>query len=187
MTRKIILASRSPRRVELLGQLGVQCEIIPADINEDVRAGEDPADYVVRLAKEKAQAVAALYGHRDLPILAADTTVALGDEILGKPGNAQEALEMLSKLSGSTHQVHTAVALACAGEVHYLLSSTSVTMMPIPPQVIEDYIASGEPFDKAGAYGIQGRAGAWIARIEGSYTGVMGLPLFETAQLLRAW
>ena len=185
--KKIILASRSPRRVELLAQLGVQCEIVPADIDESCLAGEDPAIYVQRLAKAKALAITATYADRGLPILAADTTVALGQEILGKPVDAADAMEMLSRLSGSVHWVHTAVAVSHNGEVRCLLNSTEVEMMQVPTEILQAYIASGEPMDKAGAYGIQGRAGAWISRIDGSYSGVMGLPLHETAQLLHAW
>jgi septum formation protein len=185
--KKIILASRSPRRVELLAQLGVQCEIVPADIDESALAGEDPALYVQRLAKAKALAIAATHADHGLPILAADTTVALGQEILGKPADAAEAMAMLSRLSGSVHLVHTAVAVYQGGAVQCLLSTTQVGMMQVPNHVLQDYVASGEPMDKAGAYGIQGRAGAWIARISGSYSGVMGLPLHETAQLLHAW
>jgi len=149
--------------------------------------GEDPADYVQRLAVAKAAAVVAQHGARGLPILAADTTVALGQIILGKPTDAQDALAMLTRLSGSAHWVHTAVALAEGEQIRCLLSSTKVVMMDVPTAVLQAYVASGEPMDKAGAYGIQGRAGAWIQRIEGSYTGVMGLPLYETAQLLHAW
>ncbi|WP_029148464.1 nucleoside triphosphate pyrophosphatase [Methylophilus sp. 5] len=185
--QKIILASRSPRRVELLAQLGVHCETLPADIDESSLPGEDPAHYVVRLAQEKALAIAALHGQRGLPILAADTTVALGQDILGKPADAADALAMLSRLSGSVHLVHTAVAVYQAGAVRCLLNTTRVEMMQVPLAVLQDYIASGEPMDKAGAYGIQGRAGAWVVRIDGSYSGVMGLPLHETAQLLHAW
>lgn len=183
----LILASRSPRRIELLAQMGVHCQVLPADIDESVLPGEDPAYYVQRLAVAKAQAVASLATARDLPILAADTTVALGQEILGKPDDAAEALAMLQRLSGSRHLVHTAVALWQGGEVRCLLSTTAVDMMQVPLAVLQDYVASGEPMDKAGAYGIQGRAGRWIARIDGSYSGVMGLPLHETAQLLQAW
>lgn len=185
--RSILLASRSPRRVELLAQLGVQCEIIPADIDESAWPAEDPALYVQRLARAKAEAIAALHGGRGMPILAADTTVALGLEILGKPADAAEAMAMLARLSGSVHLVHTAVAVFEAGAVHCLLNTTEVEMMTVPEAVLADYVASGEPMDKAGAYGIQGRAGAWIKRITGSYSGVMGLPLHETAQLLHAW
>ncbi|HEY0905859.1 MAG TPA: Maf family protein [Methylophilus sp.] len=182
----LTLASRSPRRIELLAQMGVHCQVLPADIDESVLPGEDPARYVQRLAVAKAQAVALLAGS-ELPILAADTTVALGQEILGKPEDAAEALAMLQRLSGSRHLVHTAVALWQGGEVRCLLSTTAVDMMQVPLAVLQDYVASGEPMDKAGAYGIQGRAGRWIARIDGSYSGVMGLPLHETAQLLQAW
>ncbi|SDK18741.1 septum formation protein [Methylophilus rhizosphaerae] len=185
--QQIILASRSPRRVELLAQLGVQCEIVPADIDESCLPGEDPAVYVQRLARAKAMAIATIHGTRGLAILAADTTVAMGQEILGKPADAGEAMEMLSRLSGSTHVVHTAVAVYQAGDVRCLLNTTQVEMMQVPVGVLQAYVDSGEPMDKAGAYGIQGRAGAWIVRIEGSYSGVMGLPLHETAQLLHAW
>lgn len=183
----IILASRSPRRVELLGQLGVTCDICPADIDESVLLGEDPARYVERLAIAKAQAVAALPKASALPVLAADTTVALAGQILGKPADAAEAYAMLSALSGSQHVVHTAVAITQRGQVRCLLSSTIVEMTRVPDRVLREYIASGEPMDKAGAYGIQGRAGRWIRKIEGSYSGVMGLPLHETAQLLGLW
>lgn len=185
--KKIILASRSPRRVELLAQLGVQCEIVPADIDESSLPGEDPAVYVQRLAQAKALAIAACHGERGLTILAADTTVALGQEILGKPADAAEAMAMLSRLSGSVHWVHTAVAVYQDGGVRCLLNSTRVEMMKVPAESLQAYVDSGEPMDKAGAYGIQGRAGAWISRIDGSYSGVMGLPLHETAQLLHAW
>lgn len=185
--RTIIMASRSPRRVELLAQLGVHCEILPADIDESCLPGEDPAVYVQRLAVAKALAIHAAHSQRGLPILAADTTVALGTEILGKPADAVEAMAMLTRLSGSLHEVHTAVAVMHQGQVQCLLSTTRVQMMPVPLAALQDYVASGEPMDKAGAYGIQGRAGAWISRIEGSYSGVMGLPLHETAQLLNAW
>lgn len=183
-TLHIILASRSPRRVELLSQLGVHCEICPADIDESVRSGEDPAAYVQRLAVEKAMAVAGREPALALPVLAADTTVALDKDILGKPADAADAFSILRALSGRTHWVHTAVAVYQAGKVRSLLSSTQVEMMAVSDDVLLEYIASGEPMDKAGAYGIQGRAGAWIHKIEGSYTGVMGLPLYETAQLL---
>lgn len=185
--KKIILASRSPRRVELLAQLGVQCEIVPADIDESSLPGEDPAVYVQRLAQAKALAIAASHGERGFTILAADTTVALGQEILGKPADAADAMDMLSRLSGSVHWVHTAVAVYRQGEVRCLLNSTRVEMMQVPAEILQAYVDSGEPMDKAGAYGIQGRAGAWISRIDGSYSGVMGLPLHETAQLLHAW
>lgn len=183
----IILASKSPRRIALLAEMGVQCEVMPAELDESVHAGESPQAYVVRLAIEKAQAVAARLVYPHLPILAADTTVALGETIFGKPENAADAEAMLQQLSGCSHWVYTAVALLHKGQVQHFLSATRVEMMTIPPAVIAAYVASGEPMDKAGAYGIQGRAGRWITQMTGSYSGVMGLPLHETAQLLRAW
>lgn len=183
----IYLASRSPRRVELLGQLGLSCEILPADIDESQLMGELPERYVTRLAKEKAEACLErlTLAQRALPVLAADTTVVLAGNVLGKPDHDVHAREMLQSLSGGTHQVHTAVALAYAGNIEVVLSTTTVEMMVLSALQIEHYIASGEHQDKAGSYGIQGLAGAWIKRIEGSYTGVMGLPVFETAELLR--
>jgi septum formation protein len=191
-SKTIILASQSPRRVALLKQMNIDCLVVPADIDESVLSGESPADYVVRLAKQKAlKIVAKLNGqHADLPdlhlpILAADTTVALGNEIFGKPENDADAFNMLKKLSNSTHQVHTAIALAFNGNCETALNTTQVTMMVLTDAMISEYIASGEPRDKAGSYAIQGLAGNWIVKIDGSYTGVMGLPVHETAQLLE--
>jgi len=183
----IILASRSPRRVELLKQIGLDCKIFPADIDESQLLEESPVQYVTRLAREKAAACTALLAteHLDYPILAADTTVALSSAVLGKPVDDDDARAMLNSLSAGIHQVHTAVALSLNGEIEVLLSSTNVEMMPLSSEQIEKYIATGDHRDKAGSYGIQGLAGAWIKRIEGSYTGVMGLPIFETAALLR--
>jgi septum formation protein len=186
MDKKIILASQSPRRVALLKQMGIDCLVMPADIDEQVQANESPADYVLRLAKQKALAVLkksdGQYGN--LPILAADTTVALGAEIFGKPESDRDAANMLKKLSGSTHQVHTAIAVAFDGRLESMLNTTLVQMMPLTDDMISTYIATGEHIDKAGSYAIQGLAGNWIARIVGSYTGVMGLPVHETAMLL---
>ena len=186
MFAKIILASQSPRRVALLKQMNIDCLVMPADIDERALSGEAPADYVLRLAEQKALAIVRkLNGqHADLPILAADTTVALGNEIFGKPENDADAFNMLKKLSGSTHQVHTAIALAFNGQCETALNTTLVQMMPLTDAMIETYIATGEPRDKAGSYAIQGLGGNWIKRIEGSYTGVMGLPVHETALLL---
>lgn len=183
----IILASRSPRRVELLKQIGLDCEIYPADIDESLLQDESPVQYVTRLAREKAIACSAQLptDHQHYPILAADTTVALSSLVLGKPLDDDDARHMLGKLSGTTHQVHTAVALDFNDEIEVLLSSTNVEMMLLSSEQIERYIATGDHRDKAGSYGIQGLAGAWIKRIEGSYTGVMGLPIYETATLLR--
>lgn len=184
---RIILASRSPRRVTLLAQIGIECDICPADIDERALADELPQDYVLRLAHEKALACAKLLtsSQHTMPILAADTTVALSDCILGKPEDERDARAMLRRLSGKSHQVHTAVALCVKGEVEVVISTTQVEMMSISDAQIEYYLAAGEHVDKAGSYGIQGLAGAWISKIEGSYTGVMGLPIYETAALLR--
>ena len=183
----IYLASRSPRRVELLKQMGIDCITHPADIDETELPGELPEHYVVRLAEEKAEAcLLALSGdHQARPVLAADTTVALAGQVLGKPEDDNDARRMLAALSGSTHQVHTAVALAYMNKIEVVLSTTTVGMIDFSEKQIEHYIATGEHRDKAGSYGIQGLAGVWIKRIEGSYTGVMGLPVCETAALLR--
>jgi septum formation protein len=186
MFKKIILASQSPRRVALLKQMNIACLVMPADIDEQAYANESPTAYVLRLAEQKALAIAAkLNGeHIELPILAADTTVVLDNEILGKPESDADAFNMLKKLSGSTHQVHTAIAVAFNGKIECALNTTQVTMMPLTDAMISEYIATGESKDKAGSYAIQGLAGNWIMRIEGSYTGVMGLPVHETALLL---
>lgn len=183
----LYLASRSPRRVELLKQLGLTCEIVPADIDESQLSRELPEAYVKRLAQEKAIAcLKNLSGaQRRHAVLAADTTVAIAGKVLGKPEDDQDARQMLQALSGRTHQVHTAVALAFADVIDVVISTTLVEMMELSSVQIEHYLASNEHRDKAGSYGIQGLAGAWITRIEGSYTGVMGLPVYETANLLR--
>ena len=194
MHLKIILASQSPRRVELLRQIGIACLVMPADIDETALPDEPPSDYVLRLAAQKAQAIVNKLANQDspgfnltshnLPILAADTTVALGLQILGKPEHDADAFNMLKQLSGSTHQVHTAIAVAHKGRLETAINSTQVEMMPLSDAMISEYIASGEHKDKAGSYAIQGLAGCWIKKITGSYTGVMGLPLYDTAQLL---
>lgn len=184
---QIYLASRSPRRVELLKQIGLTCETLPADIDETQFINESPESYVTRLARQKAEACLQRLtaAQRARPVLAADTTVVLAGAVLGKPLDDDDARSMLSALSGSLHYVHTAVALAFADSIEVVLSTTAVEMMELTSAQIDAYIASGEHQDKAGSYGIQGLAGAWIKRIEGSYTGVMGLPIHETAALLR--
>ncbi len=183
----LYLASRSPRRVELLKQIGIDCITHPADIDETQRLNESPENYVVRLAREKAEAcVLNLSGEQKTrPVLAADTTVALSGSVLGKPEDDNDARRMLVALSSSTHLVHTAVALAFMNKIEVVLSTTKVEMIEFSENQIEHYIATGEHRDKAGSYGIQGLAGAWVRHIEGSYTGVMGLPICETAALLR--
>ena len=185
--QKIILASQSPRRVAILKQMGIDCVVMPADIDESQLANESPTDYVLRLAKQKALAIQVkLNGqHTELPILAADTTVALGETLFGKPENDADATQMLKKLSGTQHQVHTAVALVFNQQIELALNTTLVEMMPLSDAMIEAYIATNEHADKAGSYAIQGLAGNWIKRIDGSYSGVMGLPVHETAMLLK--
>ncbi len=183
----IYLASRSPRRVALLKQIGLTCETLPADIDETQLVDEAPVTYVMRVAQQKAEAClqALTPEQRVYPILAADTTVVLDGIVLGKPVDDDDACSILSALSGNVHQVYTAVALVFNNKIEVILSTTVVEMMALSKAQIEAYIATGEHRDKAGSYGIQGAAGAWIKRIEGSYTGVMGLPLYETAALLR--
>jgi septum formation protein len=193
----IYLASRSPRRRELLAQIGVKFEMLlfregarqDAETIEDALPGETCDDYVRRVARLKAEAawqrVVMRKGLRRMPVLAADTTVALANEMLAKPADAADAARMLRLLAGTRHRVLTAVAVAFEGRLELRVNESHVTMCPLDEGRIEAYVASGEPFDKAGGYGIQGRAGAFVSRVEGSHSGVMGLPLFETAELLR--
>lgn len=195
----IYLASQSPRRSQLLDQLGVRHErLLPeadgphaedAEALEAVRPGESPRAYVQRVTALKLDAAVARWQRRGLPpapILCSDTTVALGREILGKPEDAAHAAQMLAALSGRSHRVLTAVALQHGPQRQVALSVSQVRFAPLTAAQIDAYVASGEPLGKAGAYGVQGLAAAWIPRISGSYSGIMGLPLFETAQLLRA-
>ena len=189
----IYLASQSPRRAELLTQLGVRHQpLLPtrdenAESLEQELGGDLPEAYVRRVAMLKlyaAQRRLLQRGLPDAPILAADTTVALGRRMLGKPADAQQATAMLESLSGRTHRVLTAVAVANGRDTAIRVSVSRVRFAALSSLRIRAYVDSGEPFDKAGGYGIQGRAGTWVERIEGSYTGIMGLPLFETTQLL---
>ncbi len=186
----IYLASRSPRRRELLQQMRVAHDVLAlaaTEVDEPRLPGEAPADYVSRTAREKAErGVIAISqgGLEPRPVLAADTTVILGDDILGKPANRDEATHMLQRLSGTWHEVRTALALAVNGKLHEDVSITQVKFRTLSARDVSLYCDSGEPYDKAGGYGIQGMAGMFVERIEGSYTGVMGLPLFETARLL---
>lgn len=181
----ILLASGSPRRRELLKQLDVSFTVAPANIDESISAGETPEDYVMRMAREKALA-GLEYSGGLMPALGSDTIVLLAGEILGKPGSRTEAERMLQSLSGATHQVYSSVAVALQ-EDHVLdtLNITAVTFGEMPPAWIKQYCQGDEPMDKAGAYAVQGGAGQYIRRIDGSYSGVMGLPLYETAELLR--
>ncbi|ECF4922731.1 nucleoside triphosphate pyrophosphatase [Salmonella enterica subsp. indica] len=179
----LYLASGSPRRQELLTQLGFSFEQVVPGIEEQRRAQESAPQYVVRLAREKAQAGVALVP-RDLPVLGADTIVVLNGKVLEKPRDAAHAAEMLRLLSGNTHQVMTAVALADSQQMLDCLVVTEVTFRTLSAQDIADYVASGEPLDKAGAYGIQGWGGCFVRKINGSYHAVVGLPLVETYELL---
>lgn len=194
----IYLASQSPRRSQLLQQLGVRHELLlpnaAGDVAEDAESievvlpAEVPRDYVQRVTGLKLDAAMARLARRQLPlapVLASDTTVALGQEILGKPADAQDAQRMLRKLSGQTHEVLTAVALQQGALRLRALSVSRVRFMAMTDAQIAAYVDSGEPFGKAGGYGIQGLAAAMIEYMEGSYSGIMGLPVFETAQLLR--
>ena len=181
----ILLASGSPRRRELLKQLAVTFKVAAADIDESIIDGEAPEDYVVRLAREKALVGFEQNGGQ-VPALGSDTIVLLDGQILGKPESRAEAENMLQSLSGQTHQVYSAVALALeVDNVLDTLNITAVTFGKMPIQWIRQYCQGDEPMDKAGAYAVQGGTGQYIRRIEGSYSGVMGLPLFETAELLR--
>ena len=185
---RIYLASRSPRRGELLGQIGVRFEVLPSDVDESALPGESPEHYVLRLARAKAEACVRLLVAQELPVmpvLAADTTVCIDGMILGKPESDADAAAMLRRMSDRWHAVHTAIAVAQDGRVETALSSTQVEMAPLTEAEIAAYVASGEPRDKAGSYGIQGLAGVFVRRIEGSYSGVMGLPVYETSQLLK--
>lgn len=184
-----ILASHSPRRREILTGIGVACQVRVSNIDESVRENEPPADYVLRLAAAKAQTIADQLSEAERAqcwILAADTSVALGEAILGKPQHAAEATAMLSALSDQTHQVYTGVALWHQGRIQTALSVSHVTFCALSAAEIDHYVKTGEPMDKAGAYGIQGRASLFIRHLSGSYSGVMGLPVFETGALLRA-
>jgi septum formation protein len=192
----IYLASQSPRRSQLLEQVGVRHDLLLPDAGEDTESietelpGEAPARYVRRVAALKLDAAMRRLKSRGLPaapVLCSDTTVALGRVIYGKPADAADAARMLRELSGSTHRVLTAVAVQKGRKRLETLSDSRVTFAALTPAQIGRYVASGEPMGKAGAYAVQGRAAAHISHISGSYTGIMGLPMHETAQLLRAF
>ena len=193
--RGIYLASRSPRRRELLSQIGVRYHLLlfrsrpdaPPDVDETLLPGEAPDTYVERVARAKAEAGWRLLRLRNLPfapVLSADTTVAIEGRILAKPADRKEAAEMLAALSGQRHEVLTAVALKRDDELYSALSRSEVQFKKLTGEEIAQYVATGEGDDKAGAYAIQGRAARFIVELHGSYSGVMGLPLYETAQLL---
>lgn len=186
----LYLASQSPRRRQLLEQLGYRCAIVDIDVTEARAPGEDPESYVRRVAREKAGAglmeVAAV---PQAVVIGADTEVVLGDRVFGKPADGEAAAEMLDALSGREHEVLTSVWVLTAGGEGHAISRSIVRIARLTPAEIDAYVATGEAVGKAGAYAIQGRAAAFVERLEGSHSGVMGLPLFETAQLLaqHAW
>jgi septum formation protein len=193
--KRIYLASRSSRRRELLRQIGVGHEVLllreelrrGSDVDESPHAGEAPRDYALRVAGAKAEAGLQALARRAgmlKPVLAADTTISLGDRIIGKPRDVEDAVRILHALSGRSHVVITAVAMAYGHQFETRLSESVVAMHALDEARIRRYVASGEPMDKAGAYAVQGRAAAFISRIEGSYSGIMGLPLAETVELL---
>jgi septum formation protein len=190
----IYLASQSPRRRQLLSQIGVQHELLLADDDEDAealeatRAGELPRAYVERVTRAKLAAARERLKRRKLPpapILCADTTVALGRRILGKPADAADAAATLTALSGRSHRVLTAVAVFDGRRSTLAVNDSHVRFAALPPEIVKAYVASGEPFGKAGSYAIQSSLAGWIERIAGSHSGIMGLPLYETTQLLR--
>ena len=184
--RTLILASGSPRRAELLSQIGIRCTVLVSDLDEARLQGETPDHHVRRLAREKAVAGRDMAGG-SLPVLGADTIVLLEGEILGKPQDRAHAEQMLGRLSGRTHQVLSAVSVLDAdGSVHDALNTSAVTFAEIPLEFIREYCRSVEPMDKAGAYAVQGATARFIVRVDGSYSGVMGLPLYETGLLLQA-
>ena len=195
MSDFIYLASQSPRRSQLLDQMGVAHKLLLASPDEDaesleeVRGAEAPARYVARVTGLKLDAAVQRLTRQGLPaapVLCADTTVCLGREILGKPANEADAVRMLNRLAGQNHRVLTAVAVQKGMKRVSAVSESWVRFAPMTPAQIKAYVATGEPMGKAGAYGVQGRAAAYIEQIRGSYSGIMGLPLFETAALLRS-
>jgi len=193
---RLYLASRSPRRRELLNQIGIAFDTIvfrggsraDSETDETPHAGEDPLVYVERVARAKAEHGLKIVQERKLPlrpVLSADTTLEFEGEIIGKPLDQADAAAILRRLSGQTHRVLTGVAVNHLGHTEYLLSSSEVRFRPIDDEEIRHYVLSGEPMDKAGAYGIQGRAGLFVEHLAGSYSGVMGLPVCETGELLK--
>lgn len=198
LDKKIYLASRSPRRRELLAQIGIGFELLllrddpvrGQDVDESPLPSENPRDYVLRVSHAKAESGWQYVQQRRLPqfpVLAADTAVVLNGRIMGKPANRDEAMEMLLALSGARHEVLTTVAVANADRIEQKLSASTVQFGKLSEHAIRRYAMTGEPLDKAGAYAIQGYAAAFIEKIEGSYSGVMGLPLYETAGLLASF
>ena len=183
----LILASASPRRAEILQQIGVAFKIAPANIDETPMSQELPVDYVQRMAQEKMQHVIDTVAGSSTAVLGADTSVVLGSKIYGKPKNQQEAMAMLANLSGKTHQVLTAVAMGNNQRCVLKLSATDVTFRELDPRECSDYWETGEPLDKAGSYAIQGLGAVFVDKISGSFSGVVGLPIEQTSQLLQTF
>ncbi|MGG5324899.1 septum formation protein Maf [Enterococcus pernyi] len=181
---KIVLASQSPRRKELLGRLVPAFSIQPADIDETPKLKEDPVAYVQRMAAEKA---AAVQNNEETLVIASDTTVVLGNEILGKPEDDEEAKRILRKFSGTTHDVYTAVVITDGTQEECILSQASVTFYELTDEEIERYLATGDHRDKAGAYGIQSYAGAFVESISGDYYSIVGFPIGAVNQALKKW
>ena len=185
MKPQILLASASPRRREILANLGYHVIQIPAGIDETPLAGENPETYALRMAQQKNRAAATRPGASKTPFVSADTVVAAEGRILGKPFDEAEARVMLELLSDSVHQVLTGVCVSYQGEERSIVQVSDVRFKALSEREIDDYVATGEPSDKAGAYGIQGIGGAFVSHLSGSFTGVMGLPVFETLRLLK--
>jgi septum formation protein len=183
MSQPIILASASPRRKALLGQIGIDCEVIPSEIDERPFEDEHPLNYVRRMAAEKAMAITERYPERI--VLGADTDVIVDERILGKPADRDDFIETFSLLSGRSHQVISAVCVMRGEEGSLMISISEVEFRDVSEQQMRDYWDSGEPRDKAGGYGIQGLGAIFVRNIQGSYSGIMGLPLYETSELLR--
>ncbi len=183
---QIILASASPRRRELLQQVSINAIVQSVDIDETQKTGEPVSEFVKRLALEKAQCgFDTISNEQNLPVLGSDTVVEVDGEVLGKPANRQQAKEMLKRLSGKNHEVHTSVAIVTNDKNLVITSSSQVVFKELEEQEIENYLATGEADDKAGAYAIQGIAAQFVKNINGSFSGVMGLPLYETVELLK--
>ena len=185
MARRIILASQSPRRKELLAQVGLEFDVVSADVDERTLPNEDVDDYVLRVATAKAQAISKQEENHDAVVIAADTTVTINNEILTKPQDYEDAFRMWSLLSGQMHEVKTTVVIACASLIRHVTVTTKIYFKELTSDEMFAYWQTGEPHDKAGGYAIQGRAAAWVKHIEGSYSSVVGLPLYETLQLLE--
>ena len=180
---RVILASQSPRRRELLTLVGITHDVLPADIDESVWPGEEPVPHCERLARSKAETLASQ--HPEAVVIGSDTIVVVDGDILGKPGSREEAIAMLTRLAGRSHVVHTAVAVAHQGEVRSGVESVGVTFRELSPELIAAYVDTGEPMDKAGAYGIQGYGATIVERVDGDYFAVMGLPLGRLVGLIR--